>query len=557
MAKLEWRAETSGGVASGEVEVSPGCGVVRVVADVPAGALCRVEAHMSWPVEAGERIYMNGYQTWTCSPELARTGKLHNIDRVPRGLIDKYAFDRYGDYHFTSYGHHAGQSHGFSYGYFRAGARFRLVASLDETPGYTQLRYDARTAGGRLSFERDCAGVEHAGGSFHVFDLFFAEGGEDEVFDAWFAAMGCAPRTREKLAGYSSWYNRYQDIDETAIRQDLAGCRSLFRAGDLFQIDDGWEPKVGDWLEPDGRKFAGGLAPLAAEIHAAGFKAGLWLAPFVCERSSKLYREHPDWLLRVDPARAERQRGSSVPLWPGVLPVGGDAAGEPWRLGSNWSGFYSLDIDNPEVVDYVRRVFDRVIGEWGFDLVKLDFLYGAAPFGTPAESRAARMRRAMELLRECVGDALILGCGVPVAPAFGLVDYCRVSCDVTLDWDDVAYMRGLHRERSSTRQAISNTLTRRELNGRAYGSDPDVFFLRRGNCRLNQREKDQLACVNALLGDVMLTSDDPGEYSTAIRELYNQYRDIFENACDVQVDLDAGEIRYKLHDKPQRLKLMV
>ena len=28
--------------------------------------------------------------------------------------------------------------------------------------------------------------------------------------------------------------------------------------------------------------------------------------------------------------------------------------------------------------------------------------------------------------------------GVAVMPAFGLVDYCRVSCDVGLDWDDVA-----------------------------------------------------------------------------------------------------------------------
>ena len=46
-------------------------------------------------------------------------------------------------------------------------------------------------------------------------------------------------------------------------------------------------------------------------------------------------------------------------------------------------------------------------------------------------------------------------------PAFGLVDYCRVSCDVSLDWDDVWYMRLFHRERVSTKQAINNTLFRR------------------------------------------------------------------------------------------------
>ena len=55
-------------------------------------------------------------------------------------------------------------------------------------------------------------------------------------------------------------------------------------------------------------------------------------------------------------------------------------------------------------------------------------------------------------------------------------DYCRVSCDVGLDWDDVWYMRLFHRERVSTKQAINNTVFRRQLNGRAYGSDPDVFL---------------------------------------------------------------------------------
>ena len=47
--------------------------------------------------------------------------------------------------------------------------------------------------------------------------------------------------------------------------------------------------------------------------------------------------------------------------------------------------------------------------------------------------------------------------------------------DVSLDWDDVWYMRLFHRERVSTKQAINNTVFRRQLNGRAYGSDPDVL----------------------------------------------------------------------------------
>ena len=359
--------------------------------------------------------------------------------------------------------------------------------------------------------------------------VFFAEGTEDEVFDAWFAALGCRPRTTRRLAGYSSWYNRYQNIDEASIREDLNGCKTLFRTGDLFQIDDGWERKVGDWLEPDPAKFPNGLRPLADAAHKSGFLAGLWLAPFVCEKESLLCKNHPDWLLQVD--------------------------GQPWCCGCNWSGFYALDIDNPAVLDYLRRVFDRVLNDWGFDLVKLDFLYGAAPFGNARESRAGRMYRAMELLRSWCGQKTILGCGVPVMPAFGLVDYCRVSCDVSLDWDDVWYMRLFHRERVSTKQAINNTVFRRQLNGRAYGSDPDVFFLREENCKLTAEQKRTLATVNALLGNVFLTSDMPSRYTEAQRAEYRRLRTLFEHATQVQAETenDRLSIRYLLDGTPQKL----
>ena len=120
-------------------------------------------------------------------------------------------------------------------------------------------------------------------------------------------------------------------------------------------------------------------------------------------------------------------------------------------------------------------------------------------------------------------------------PAFGLVDYCRVSCDVGLDWDDVWYMRLFHRERVSTKQAINNTLFRRQLNGRAYGSDPDVFFLREENCKLTAEQKCTLATVNALLGNVFLTSDMPSRYTEAQRAEYRRLRDIFEHAEQVKV----------------------
>ena len=525
---LHWYAETTGGSLSGDFPVNDS-GIVHLPAELPAGTIKSIRAELPWAMKEDEVLFMNGYQTWTYSPELDRNGKLRGTDHIPSFLLRRYFFDRYGDYHFVRYGHRCGQSHGFSYCWFRKGESYRLIASLDERAGYTIFRYDSRKE--ILTLERDATGVEHNGGSFPLLDLFIAEGTETEVFDSWFRALGISPRTERKIAGYSSWYNRYQEISEEAIREDLEGCRTLFNAGDLFQIDDGWEPKVGDWLETDGKKFPNGLRGIVDEIHADGFRAGLWLAPFVAEKDSAVYREHKDWFLKVE--------------------------GEPWCNGCNWSGFYSLDIDNPEVLDYLEKVFDRVLNEWGFDLVKLDFLYGAAPFGNRKESRAGRMSRAMKLLRSWCGDKLILGCGVPVMSAFGLVDYCRIGCDVGLDWDDKWFMRLFHRERVSTKQAINNTVLRRALNGRAYGSDPDVFFLRDENCALSEEQKHTLATLDALLGSVFLISDMPSHYTEKQREEYRRLRTLFEKAEDVEVEPGNGviTIRYSLEGERHEVSL--
>lgn len=117
------------------------------------------------------------------------------------------------------------------------------------------------------------------------------------------------------------------------------------------------------------------------------------------------------------------------------------------------------------------------------------------------------------------------------------------------------YMRLFHRERVSTKQAINNTVFRWQLNGRAYGSDPDVFFLREENCKLTAEQKRTLATVNALLGNVFLTSDMPSRYTQAQRDEYRHLRTLFEHAAQVQAEAENGRlsIRYLLDGIPQKL----
>ena len=264
--------------------------------------------------------------------------------------------------------------------------------------------------------------------------------------------------------------------------------------------------QVGDW-DCNPERFPRGMKASVDDIHNKGFKAGLWLAPYSAQCRSQLAKDHPDWLLQHK--------------------------GKPWYAGCNWSGFFALDIDHPEVRDYLKRTFDKVLNEWGFDLVKLDFLYGAAPWQTAGgefdgESRGARMCRAMDLLREWCGDKQILGCGVPLGPAFGKVEYCRIGCDASLDWNNVRLMRNVNREYPSTKHAILNTFYRRGLDGRAFLNDPDVFFLRKDNIKLTEEQKDLHARVLAQYGSFFLTSDNMGDYDIEQREHYRQLRELWQ-----------------------------
>ena len=518
--KAEWKIVTSEGSDSGVIELQKGENHIH--SDVK-GILSSCTMELSLKCSSSEKIFMNGYQTWTTCPEYTPSSSIRGLHGIPKAGINYFSFDRYGDYHFIDYPNQKGQLHGFSYMYLRQGEYYRLFASLDEEPGYTVFRYDANQ--GKLTISRDAEGL-HVNG-YNAFDLYYAEGSEETVFDGWFAALKITPRTNQKLYGYSSWYNRYQDISSESIMNDLDGSSAILQKGDLFQIDDGWEPHIGDWLEADPVKFPEGMKKAADTIHERGLKAGIWLAPFAAEKDSDLYRDHQDWFYKVN--------------------------GEPWRCGCNWSGFYALDIDNPDVQFYLRKVFDRVLNDWGYDLVKLDFLYTAACFGNDRETRAGRMIRAMKMLREFCGDKLILGCGVPVMPAFGIVDYCRISCDVTLDWNDKLYMQIIHRERPSTKNAIANIISRRHLNGRAYLSDPDVFFLREENTSLTPAQKEKLAVLDALLGGVFITSDDAGKYSEAAIWQYRRLRHLSE--AEKAVLKPDNTIEYVLDGEESTIKI--
>ena len=147
----------------------------------------------------------------------------------------------------------------------------------------------------------------------------------------------------------------------------------------------------------------------------------------------------------------------------------------------------------------------------GVGLFKLDFLFAAALDDRPGATRAQRMRRALEWVREWSGDAVVLGCGVPLASAAGVVDYCRVGADVEARWESRLRMLG-YRERASTVSAMRSTLARSWMDGTWFGVDPDVVILRTTDTRLSDPERRALFTMNTTLGSLVFVSDDVAEY---------------------------------------------
>lgn len=480
---------------------------------IPSRPITLISASLEFwhEYEKNEKFFVNGYQSWTTSGEMSAEDIYRGT--TPLAGVTKYTKDMAitsGDYAFTRYEPRPGFFHSFTYTYLRRGDEFELFGSLSERNGYTVFYSDMEKH--IFSVEKDVEGLTISE-PYEMFDIVRFVGGYDEVFDKYFAAMSLPAKKRvDRLTGYTSWYNYFQKIDENIILRDLKGLSRARESVNIFQIDDGYEPFVGDWLDYNGKDFPNGMKTIADAVHREGYLAGIWLAPFNVQRGkSRILKEHPDWLIR-------------------------NPDGKPQLGCVAWGGAYTLDIYNPEVREHLKNVFDTVLNDWGYDMVKLDFLYSQCRTPRNNKTRGTIMCEAMDFLRECVGDKLILGCGVPLGPAFGVVDACRISCDVDLSYGGKFYnSMSINNELPSAQNAINNSMFRRHLNGRAFSNDPDVFFLRDHNLTFTWEQKLLLAKINNLFGRVLFVSDDAGEYSEAELEVLKEtFRESDAKILDVK-----------------------
>jgi len=162
-------------------------------------------------------------------------------------------------------------------------------------------------------------------------------------------------RNELKPVLYNSWEATYFDFtieDQMALAEKAAAMGT-----ELFVVDDGWfghrnsdNAGLGDWtINKD--KFPDGLEPLINKVKSLGMDFGIWVELEMVNPDSDLYRNHPDWIYNFKNRTPTESRNQLV-----------------------------LNLCNPDVVNYLKKVMRDLLSKHDIQFVKWDF---NRPFSEP------------------------------------------------------------------------------------------------------------------------------------------------------------------------------
>jgi len=315
------------------------------------------------------------------------------------------------------------------------------------------------------------------GASIYLDPVWFGLGADPGVVLGQYAAAVAASHPialpEAPNTGWRAWTPDQTPITEEDVRANLAVAEGLSGAGEngviqVVQVDEGWQRGWGDWQAND--DFPSGMEALAAEISAAGFLPGIWMAPFLVDRGTATYADNLDWFLHVDGLE---------------LDVEGRAV---------------IDAAHPEARAWIAGQAAARVDE-GYGYLELDRLYAGALEGDrgDGETGVSAYRLGMEAIREAVGeDTWILASGAPMLPSVGHADSWRSGPDIAPGGDpdpNPAYLR----------HQVRHTAARSFVNGRWWWNDSDGLRVREP---LSQVEVTGAVVGHAVSGGSWFLADD-------------------------------------------------
>ncbi|MFH1616491.1 MAG: glycoside hydrolase family 36 protein [Planctomycetota bacterium] len=308
---------------------------------------------------------------------------------------------------------------------------------------------DKHTEKETVSIERQINLIYQPGAKASLGSIVFQHGKDLTAGLSEYAERYFKPRRPSsfRITGWNTWdyytgHPTMEDVLENmeAIRENPG----LSERIKIICIDMGWYNRVGDYRA--NIDFCSDRSKVAQIISAKGFVPGIWTIPLGVGPDTAIAKRHTDWLIC-------------------------DSQNQPVNVMAENEPTYCLDVTVPAVQEHLLNIFSKMREE-GFGYFKLDFLRYAykraeVSLHDPSVSRQQIVRKALEIIRQAVGDESIImaSAGGVFEAAQGIVDAVRVANDVKIYW-------------SNFQHCASQIAHRFWSHGNLWINDPDFLVVR-------------------------------------------------------------------------------
>lgn len=145
----------------------------------------------------------------------------------------------------------------------------------------------------------------------------------------------------------NNWEATYMKFDKSDLKKIIKEADKL--SLEMFVLDDGWfssrnsdSSGLGDY-DVNRKKLKGGLDSIIEFANKKGLDFGLWFEPEMVNEDSKLFNEHPDWIIAEEGRKPSKGRHQHI-----------------------------LDLTNPDVVSYIITSVNSILDNYNIKYVKWD-----------------------------------------------------------------------------------------------------------------------------------------------------------------------------------------